>query len=228
LQRTVAKPRGPPAVKSPKSRLTGWPDSRRSTGKRRRRCRRARSERACGVRQNSWEKGCSTRTAATPSERGFAGRGGDGGDDEVQRQGGETDDAKRAWRTRQSLCSASSSSAGGGSGSGSGDSSNEEAKAVSWSLPKPKGIIVPAHFARSGGRSRGGEARERSAGPGQQNGGERGKRCPVSGRWHPPEDTGMFPPGGAGNWQSGSRSRGKAGVGVGSFAKGVRVEVEVR
>jgi len=165
LQRTVAKPRGPPAVKSPKSRLTGWPDSRRSTGKRRRRCRRARSERACGVRQNSWEKGCSTRTAATPSERGFAGRGGDGGDDEVQRQGGETDDAKRAWRTRQSLCSASSSSAGGGSGSGSGDSSNEEAKAVSWSLPKPKGIIVPAHFARSGGRSRGGEARERSRRP---------------------------------------------------------------
>lgn len=77
----------------------------------------------------------------------------------------ETDDAKRAWRTRQSLCSASSSSAGGGSGSGSGDSSNEEAKAVSWSLPKPKGIIVPAHFVRSGGRSRGGEARERSRRP---------------------------------------------------------------
>jgi len=42
---------------------------------------------------------------------------------------------------------------------------NEEAKAVSWSLPKPKGIIVPAHFARSGGRSRGGEARERSRRP---------------------------------------------------------------
>lgn len=228
MQRTVAKPRGPPAVKSPKSRLTGWPDSRRSTGKRRRRCRRARSERACGVRQNSWEKRCSTRTAATPSERGFAGRGGDGGDDEVQRQGGRrTMPSERGGRgsryaallRRRPAAAAAAAAA---------TVATKRPRPCRGPCPSPRVLSFRlTSYARVGDRG-GGKRGSGVAGPGQQNGGERGKRCPVSGRWHPPEDTGMFPPGGAGNWQSGSRSRGKAGVGAGSFAKGVRVEVEVR